>query len=139
MSKEVTRRQVVKGAAAVGVAAGAAAGLAACGGGGGYGDGGNGGYGQQPEPESESPQPEVDLDSVPVGGGIILPEQDLVVTQPTEGDFRAFSATCTHQGCTVANVVNGEIRCPCHGSRYSIEDGSVVGGPAPRPLPEREL
>jgi Rieske Fe-S protein len=75
---------------------------------------------------------------VPVGGGLILAEQKLVITQPTKGDFKGFTAVCTHQGCTVNNVTD-TINCPCHGSMFSIEDGSVVGGPAPSPLAEQEL
>ncbi|MET1060771.1 MAG: Rieske (2Fe-2S) protein [Nocardioides sp.] len=73
---------------------------------------------------------------VPVGGGVILDDPELVVTQPAKGEFRAFSSTCTHRGCTVTQVEGGAIGCRCHGSRFSIEDGSVQGGPAPSPLPE---
>lgn len=71
---------------------------------------------------------------VPVGGGVILADPKVVVTQPAAGEFKAFTAVCTHQGCTVASVANGVIVCPCHGSRFSITDGSVEGGPAPAPL-----
>ncbi len=59
----------------------------------------------------------------------------MVVTQPAKGRFKAFSAVCTHQGCLVGDVSNGTINCPCHGSKYSIEDGSVRHGPTTRPLP----
>ena len=69
---------------------------------------------------------------MPVGGGVV--EDDVVLTQPTEGEFRAFTAVCTHAQCLVTGVADGTINCPCHGSQYSIEDGSVVGGPAPAPL-----
>ena len=72
---------------------------------------------------------------MPVGGGRVLPEAELVVTQPTAGEFRAFSSTCTHSGCAVRDVVEGTINCPCHGSRFSVVDGSVVTGPATEPLP----
>lgn len=58
---------------------------------------------------------------VPVGGGII--EDDTVITQPTKGDFKAFSATCTHQGCLVTSVADGFIVCPCHGSHFAIDTG----------------
>ena len=61
------------------------------------------------------------------------------MTQPSAGDFKGFSSTCTHQGCQVATISDGTINCPCHGSQYSIEDGSVTGGPAPAPLPPVEL
>jgi Rieske Fe-S protein len=71
---------------------------------------------------------------VPVAGGVILEEQRIVVTQPTEGTFKAFSAVCTHQSCTVASVKNNTISCPCHGSAYSAADGSVENGPATRAL-----
>jgi Rieske Fe-S protein len=73
---------------------------------------------------------------IPVGGGTIFPADTVVVTQPTKGQFKGFSATCTHEGCTVGTVSNGTINCPCHGSMFSITDGSVQGGPAPSPLPE---
>ncbi|MFC8274715.1 Rieske (2Fe-2S) protein [Streptomyces sp. NPDC057271] len=76
---------------------------------------------------------------IPVGGGTIFKEEKIVVTQPTADDFKAFSAICTHQGCTVAKVENGTIDCACHGSRFRITDGSVVNGPATRPLPAEEI
>lgn len=76
---------------------------------------------------------------VPVGGGIVLPQHELVITQPQVGVFRAFSAVCTHQGCSVSEIRDGTINCPCHGSRYSITDGSVVRRPAQRPLPTYAL
>lgn len=76
---------------------------------------------------------------VPVGGGTVLTDEKVVVTQPTKGEFKAFSAICTHQGCTVGSVVGGKIQCPCHGSMYSIEDGSVVGGPAPTALAAKKV
>ena len=72
--------------------------------------------------------------AVPVGGGTILADQKIVVTQPTAGTYKAFTAVCTHQGCTVASVANGTITCPCHGSTFSAADGSVQAGPAPAPL-----
>lgn len=76
---------------------------------------------------------------IPVGGGTVFADQDVVVTQPTAGEFKAFSATCTHQGCKVNAVANGAIDCPCHGSKFSITDGSVQGGPATRPLPAKQV
>jgi len=71
---------------------------------------------------------------VPVGGGVVLADPKVVVTQPTAGTFKAFSAVCTHQGCVVASVSSGTITCPCHGSTFSATDGSVQGGPAPAAL-----
>lgn len=71
---------------------------------------------------------------VPVGGGVIL-DQKYVVTQPTAGSYKAFSAICTHQGCPVTSVDDGLIKCPCHSSHFSITDGSVQAGPATEPLP----
>jgi Rieske Fe-S protein len=76
---------------------------------------------------------------IPVGGGRIFPSQGFVVTQPTAGQFKAFSSVCTHQGCPVTQIERGTIVCTCHGSQYSIKDGSVEGGPAPRPLPEKTV
>jgi Rieske Fe-S protein len=71
--------------------------------------------------------------AVPVGGGVILGQQNVVVTQPTKGQFQGFSATCTHQGCILANVSAGTINCNCHGSQFSITDGSNVAGPLGSP------
>ena len=71
---------------------------------------------------------------IPVGSGKIFTSEKVVVTQPNSGDFKAFSAVCTHMGCLVSTISNGTIDCPCHGSQYSISTGAVVGGPAPSPL-----
>ena len=71
---------------------------------------------------------------VPVGGGTILTDKKIVITQPQAGKFEAFTAVCTHQGCIVNSVSGGTINCPCHGSKFSIANGSVVNGPAPSPL-----
>ena len=73
---------------------------------------------------------------IPVGGCAVFEAEKVVVTQPTEGDFKAFSATCTHQGCSVSASSDGEIPCNCHGSAFSLEDGSVINGPATAPLAE---
>ncbi|MDT9696158.1 Rieske (2Fe-2S) protein [Streptomyces sp. P17] len=78
-------------------------------------------------------------DAVPVGGGTIFKDEKVVVTQPEEGEFKAFSAICTHQQCVVANVEGGTINCTCHGSRFSITDGAVENPPATRPLPEEKI
>ena len=68
---------------------------------------------------------------VPVGSGVIVDE--IVVTQPSAGEFKGFSAICTHKGCTVDEVADGTINCPCHGSKFNL-DGSVANGPATKPL-----
>lgn len=72
--------------------------------------------------------------AIPVGGGVIYPKHGVVVTQPTAGKFECFSTSCTHLGCTLNKIAAGQIRCPCHGARFSIADGSVKAGPALRPL-----
>ncbi|MEU9041397.1 MULTISPECIES: Rieske (2Fe-2S) protein [unclassified Kitasatospora] len=71
---------------------------------------------------------------VPVGGGMIFPAAKVVVTQSATDLYRGFSAVCTHRGCTVSGVADGLITCPCHGSAFRIEDGSVAKGPATSPL-----
>ena len=71
---------------------------------------------------------------VPDGGGKIIDGKNIVITQPQAGSFKAFTAVCTHQGCIVNSVSGGTINCPCHGSKFSIANGSVVNGPAPSPL-----
>ena len=76
---------------------------------------------------------------IPVGSGMIFSGPQVVVTQPSAGEFKAFSAVCTHMGCIVSQVSNGTIDCPCHGSQYSITTGDVVAGPAPKPLPAKQI
>jgi len=67
---------------------------------------------------------------VPVGGGVVIEEPPVVVTQPSAGEFKGFTAICPHQGCLVSEVVDAEIVCRCHGSTFSIVDGAVIQGPA---------
>ena len=81
-------------------------------------------------PPPRTPRPLVRTADVPVGGGRVLPEHRVVVTQPTPGEFRGFGIVCTHDGCELDAVADGTINCPCHGSRYAVSDGSVVRGPA---------
>ncbi|MFE9932704.1 Rieske (2Fe-2S) protein [Streptomyces sp. NPDC005533] len=76
---------------------------------------------------------------VPKGGGTVLKEQKVVVTQPTAGSFRCFTAVCPHQGCLVNKVENGSIDCPCHGSKFAVADGAVTKGPATKGLAEKKI
>ena len=114
----VTRRGVLAGAAAVG----ATAALAACGSDPSTDTGGSG----QNNPVT------VKTSQVPVGSAAIVGQ--VVVSQPTAGEFKAFSAVCTHQQCLVSRVQQDQIICTCHQSTYSAKDGSVLSGPAPRAL-----
>lgn len=75
---------------------------------------------------------------IPIGGGKIFPDAQTVITQPEAGEFKAFSSICTHQACPVATVTD-TINCECHGSKYSITDGSVLTPPAPQPLPAKTI
>ncbi|MGE5137810.1 MAG: Rieske (2Fe-2S) protein [Gemmatimonadota bacterium] len=79
------------------------------------------------------------VSEIPVGGGKVFTAAQVVVTQPAAGQFRAFSAVCTHAQCLVDKVAMGRIDCPCHGSQFSVKDGSVAAGPAPSPLPPRNI
>ncbi|MGY5632536.1 Rieske (2Fe-2S) protein [Streptomyces sp. UC1A3] len=108
---------------------GAAALSAGCGGGGGDGDAPAASPGRELAPTSD----------IPVGGGKVFADEKIVVTQPRQGEFKGFSAVCTHQNCLVSDVRDGTIDCACHGSRFSIADGSVEQGPATRPLPEERI
>ncbi|MFE9240151.1 Rieske (2Fe-2S) protein [Streptomyces sp. NPDC007007] len=76
---------------------------------------------------------------IPEGGGVVFAQQKVVVTQPKPGEFKAFSSTCTHQGCAVKDVSAGTITCPCHNSTFDAATGSPTGGPATQPLPAREI
>lgn len=92
-----------------------------------------------PSATGSGPAPLARTSQIPVGGGMVFPEEKVVVTQPAAGEFKAFSAICTHQGCTVNKVADGTIDCPCHGSKYRVADGSVAAGPAPRALPAERI
>ncbi|MDO5682163.1 MAG: Rieske (2Fe-2S) protein [Propionibacteriaceae bacterium] len=123
-----TRRQVLRGGAVIVAGAGAAASLSACAGG-----TESSGAGSGPRTLDE-PQSVAKAD-VPVGGGVIEADSKLVVTQPVEGEFHAFSAVCPHQGCLVSLVRNDAIVCACHTSLFSPTDGTLISGPARTGLP----
>lgn len=131
MTPRATRRTVL-------LASGAAALAAGCGSDGGNGGDGRDGGGGGTSSEAAG-QELISTADVPVGGGAVLADEKIVVTQPQEGDFKAFSAICTHQNCVVADVADGTVNCACHGSRFRITDGSVEQGPATRPLPEEPI
>ncbi|MFF8017534.1 Rieske 2Fe-2S domain-containing protein [Streptomyces sp. NPDC007929] len=136
MTYETTRRTVLL---ATGVT-GATALVAACGGG-----GDDSGSTSTKSPTGEDPASGAagrvlaDIGDIPVGGGKIFQDEEVVVTQPEEGRFKAFSAICTHQRCLVSTVSDGTINCPCHGSKFEIADGAVAHGPATRPLPAEQI
>lgn len=126
-TETLDRRQLLRGVAVAGALGLGGVGLAACSG---------GGTESVPLPDDVKGKAIAKIADVPVGGGTILQADKIVVTQPRKGTFKAFTAVCTHQGCTVGDVTDGVIECPCHGSRYSITDGSVKEGPASRALRE---
>lgn len=152
---ETTRRAMVVGAGGAGLAAA----LAACsgystgtqavpeakpaeelvGGVGDAGSGGGSGEGSSGEGANAGSGAFAKTESIPEGGGRIYKAKKVVVTQPTAGEFKAFSVTCPHQGCAVTTVSNGAINCPCHGSKFNIKDGSVIQGPAAEGLKERNI
>lgn len=71
---------------------------------------------------------------IPVGSGAYFADDAVVITQPAAGEFKAFTSVCTHQGCPVTMFSGAKMICPCHGSEYSVKDGSVLQGPAVAPL-----
>ena len=133
---DLTRRRLVAGAAVGGLSLPL---LAACGGGGSSstpsagGGAPGGGSGQSGGSGGSGATVLVPAADVPVGEGVILHDQNIVVTQPSKGTFAGFSATCTHAGCPLASVASGTINCDCHGSQFSITDGSNVTGPTGAP------
>src|SRR4051794_10602363 len=130
MTDFISRRRTLTGLAAAGVGVPL---LAACGSDPGSGTDSGSGSGSG----SDFPVPTSDIE---VGGGSIFTDEKVVVTQPTEGEFKAFSAVCTHQGCLVASVSDGTINCDCHGSKFSIETGEPdADSPAKSPLGEVKI
>jgi nitrite reductase/ring-hydroxylating ferredoxin subunit len=133
-----SRRALLAGAGGVG----AAVVLAACGDSGSTGSGGTTSGATTGAPRASGTQstgPLAKTKDIPVGGGTIFAARSVVVTQPKAGEFKAFSNICTHQSCPVASVDGGTINCTCHGSKYSIEDGSPKNGPATRPLGPKQI
>ncbi len=130
----VTRRRAVGGVVAGVAVTGALPLLAACGSSDGSGSGSGGGSADGSGPAATGTKLGSVAD-VPVGGGKVFPAEKVVVTQPSQGVYKGFSAVCTHAGCLVNRVADGTITCPCHLSQFSVSDGSVQGGPAPEPLP----
>ncbi|KUL21812.1 Rieske (2Fe-2S) protein [Streptomyces regalis] len=126
MTNRPTRRTILIATGATG----AAALVASC---------GDSGDKAETAPSLSPGQELVTTADVPVGGGTILKDEKVVVTQPKSGEFKAFSAICTHRQCTVGSVSDGTINCPCHGSKFNITDGSVASPPATRPLPEKKI
>lgn len=136
MTYDTTRRTVLLATGATG----AVALVAACGGGG--GDNGSTSTVSPTDKETTGAPAGQELastDEIPVGGGKIFKDEEVVVTQPEQGRFKAFSAICTHQRCLVTTVSDGTINCPCHGSKFRIADGAVAHGPATRALPAEQI
>lgn len=136
-----TRRGLLIGAGLAGIAGLAAA----CGGSGdddaggsGGGDGGASG-GRQGGGSGGGGTALASAAEIPVGGGKVFKDAKVVVCQPAQGEFKAFSIKCTHRGCDVGSVSDGTINCPCHGSKFKIADGSVANPPADKPLEEKRI
>ncbi|MFN8126769.1 MAG: Rieske (2Fe-2S) protein [Candidatus Nanopelagicales bacterium] len=124
-SEPIDRRTVLSVAGAVG----AAGVLAACSSGGSSSSAPSPGSSQKPDAGTGG-QTIATKSEVPVGGGVVVADKMVVVTQPKAGQFKAFTSTCPHQGCTVSSVTDDVILCPCHGSEFSAESGDVLRGPA---------
>ncbi len=146
-SSAVKRRTVIQGVGLVGGTVVAGGLLAAC--------GGDDGAGSGPTTTSAPPQSGTtttdggagatggtelgSVSDVPVGGGRVYESEKVLVAQPTEGEFKAFSSVCTHQGCAVSMIKDTTLTCPCHGSEFSTDGGKVLQGPATKALPERQV
>lgn len=102
----------------------------------GCGGGGSGTATDTPTPSGGGSTGLAKVSDVPVGGAVSAQTADgkpVIVAQPKAGDIVAFSAICTHMGCTVAPQ-GSILKCPCHGSTYDLATGDNTGGPAPSPL-----
>lgn len=102
----------------------------------GSGAAGSGAAGSGTAGSGSGGKPLAQLSAIPVGGAISATGPNgaaLIIARPTSGTVAAFSAVCTHQGCTVVPA-GKELDCPCHGSVFNVATGSVISGPAPSPL-----
>ena len=155
MEERISRRRFIRLGTVLGVGAAGASVLAACGGGesggGGGGESGGGAGGGEDATKSSGGKASGTAEKKAPGGQEIASTSEMapgsavkfkdsgspaVLVHLESGDFVAYSAVCTHQGCTVA-FNNGQLACPCHGSVFDPANGAaVVAGPAPRPLPE---
>ena len=134
--RETTRRAALAGAGFAGLTAA----LAACGGRSSSSTSGTAsGSGQAGNSGNSGSAALASTSEIPVGGGTVFSAEKVVVTQPTAGEYKAFSAVCTHLQCLVDRVAGGTIDCPCHGSEFSVKNGSVVSGPARSPLPAQKI
>jgi len=155
VEERISRRRFIRLGTVLGVGAAGASVLAACGGGesgsGGGGESGGGAGGGEDATKSSGGKASGTAEKKAPGGQEIASTSEVapgsavkfkdsgspaVLVHLESGDFVAYSAVCTHQGCTVA-FNNGQLACPCHGSVFDPAHGAaVVAGPAPRPLPE---
>lgn len=76
----------------------------------------------------KAPSAEVAATQVPVGSAVIVDK--IIIAQPTEGQFVAYSTTCPHQGSSITQVDGSTVKCPSHGSVFDIATGAPVSGPA---------
>jgi Rieske Fe-S protein len=128
----LSRRTLVRGAVVTVV--GGVAGfftVRATGAAGGQGGAAANGYGPS---AGAAAKPLLPLARLPAGGVVVLSDARIVLARSSGGEVHAFSAVCTHQGCTVG-ASGGVLQCPCHGSQFVAETGAVRRGPATRPLP----
>jgi nitrite reductase/ring-hydroxylating ferredoxin subunit len=63
----------------------------------------------------------------------------LMVSQVQRGTYVGLAAVCTHGGCEVADANATTLGCGCHGAIFAKADGSVIQGPATRPLKKYDL
>lgn len=77
---------------------------------------------------------------VPVGGMKLFayptPDDPAILVRRANGTIAAFSQKCTHLSCAVYySAEHNRLECPCHEGYFSVDDGRVLQGPPPRPLP----
>lgn len=138
-AREPDRRSVLRAGAALGLAGVAVTVVSGCGGGRGAGGESAAAVNDLSDQAKQAIAAAITSGKVAVGKPAILPEAQVIVTEPTKGKYKVFSNLCTHQAARVDHVnARGNLVCSLHGSQFNPATGAAEVGPAGKPLPSKD-